>query len=342
MQRRWQIASKKVVRMEYNKELKDKNSFGFNITAKRYVEFSKAEELPSIFEEIANDNYIILGGGSNILFTDNYNGVVIHPVGKSTQVITESETDIFIRAEAGVVWDDFVSYCTDKGYYGAENLSAIPGSVGASPVQNIGAYGVEAKDIINSVEYYDIDSGEIRILSNKECAFGYRNSIFKTKVKGVVTAVCFKLSKLFNAVLSYSALKDRIKKEDITAAEIRTIICDIRDSKLPNPALIGNGGSFFKNPVVTKEKFEELISKYPTMPSYADALGVKLSAAWLIDNDGWRGYRDGAVGVHDKQALVLVHYGDGCGSEIVALAKKIIDSVNSRYGVILTPEVIIC
>ncbi len=328
--------------MIIEKNIKSLNTFGFDVKAKGYVEFASPEELTDIFKEIGNLPFLTLGGGSNILFTKDFDGVIIHPVGKNIELVADYKDYVLLRADAGVEWDDFVLYCINNGYYGAENLSGIPGSVGASPVQNIGAYGVEAKDIIESVEYFDIELKKHSFLSNDRCHFGYRNSIFKEGLKGVVTAVIFRLEKKFSANLSYRALAENVDMKSIDALTLRNAIIELRNSKLPSLDDLGNGGSFFKNPVVSVEKYNTLITQYSDMPSYPDSNGIKLSAAWLIDRAGWRGHRSGAVGVYEKQALVLVHYGGGCGEDIVNLANNLIDSVNNKYGVTLTPEVIIC
>ncbi len=328
--------------MEIDKSLKSYNSFGFDIKARGFVEFSDIDELPAIFEVVGGSPFCILGGGSNSLFTSDYDGVVIHPIGVGVEVEAEYRDYTLIRVEAGVEWDAFVGFCVDNNLYGAENLSGIPGSVGASPVQNIGAYGVEAKDIIEAVECYDIEQSEEIIITNDGCKFGYRSSIFKGDLRGrvVVTAVLFRLNRVFTPNLSYKALSNTLPDGvEITARLLRETILSIRDSKLPDPKVIGNGGSFFKNPVITAQHFERLKEIYPDIVSYTESDGVKVPAGWLIEKAGWRGYREGSVGVHDKQALVLVHFGEGKGADLYNLASKIIKDIESRFDIVLTPEV---
>lgn len=325
-----------------NINIKHLNTFGFDVVARWYAEFSCVEELAEIINELEGRRFYVLGGGSNSLFTGDYEGVIIHPVSKGITLISETASSVTLRAEAGVVWDDFVAYCVSNNYFGAENLSLIPGTVGAAPVQNIGAYGVEAKDVIQTVYYYDLLEQKPSSISKADCMFGYRDSVFKHSLKSraIVTHVDFCLSKNFTPNTEYGNITSSLNSDTpLTAKVLRDTIIDIRSSKLPDPTVIGNGGSFFKNPVVSKDCYTRLKEKYPNIAHYPDKHGVKLPAGWLIDQAGWKGYREGTVGVHDKQALVLVHYGGGCGSEIVSLANKIIKSIEQNYGIVLHPEV---
>ena len=324
--------------MEVNKNIKDKNTFGIDVCASKYVEFSRVEELKNIFKVMGSDMWYVLGGGSNTLFTDDFKGVVIHPISDSIEIIGDS----LVKVDAGVVWDYFVDYSIENKLYGAENLSHIPGSVGASPVQNIGAYGSEVKDIIYEVEYYNVETDSVEVISAKDCQFGYRDSIFKNELRAkiVVLSVTFKLSKIFTPNVKYGNIICELdSSQELTARIIRDTIIKIRSVKLPDPQEIYNGGSFFKNPIVTIEKFEELKSRYEDIPSYSDLKGVKIPAGWMIDRAGWKGYREGNVGVHKNQALVLVNYGGGSGKDVMTLASKIIKDVNDKFGIIISPEI---
>lgn len=321
--------------------LKSYNTFGIDVNCRELIAFDDAKVLDKVFETISGKWYV-LGGGSNTLFTKDFDGVIIHPQNIGIEVVEENDDNVLICAQAGVEWDDFVSYCVANNYYGAENLSLIPGSVGASPVQNIGAYGCEAKDIIARVEYYDTVDRCVKNIEAKDCEFGYRDSIFKNSLAGmvVVVSVTFRLSKYFKANVKYGNITNELDpNRELTASLLRDTIIRIREAKLPNPKLIGNGGSFFKNPIVTRQKFEELQKSYPKMPYYDDPKGVKIPAGWLIDTVGWKGKRDGLVGVHSEQALVLVNYGGGTGGDVMALAGKIICDVESRFGINLSPEI---
>lgn len=314
-----------------------------DVLASVFVEYRTKEELQEIFRQRTPNNWFVLGGGSNVLFTRNYDGWVLHPVGDTISVVDSDADSVLINAEAGCVWDDFVAYCVDKGYCGAENLSYIPGSVGAAPVQNVGAYGVEAKDIIESVECYFPDEDRFEVLSAAECEFAYRHSIFKTALKGraVVVSVNFRLSTHFHPILSYGNITDSIgDPAQLTLRKLRDAIVRIRKEKLPDPCEIGSGGSFFKNPVVLPAVFEALKERYPAMPHYPEKGGVKIPAGWLIDTAGWKGYRKGDAGVHARQALVLVNYGGAAPAEIVALSDAVTADVRTKFGIELSPEII--
>lgn len=287
----------------------------------------------------------ILGGGSNILLTKDIEALVIHPGIRGISTIEENEETVVLAVGAGEVWHDFVMHCVGKGYGGVENLSLIPGTVGAAPMQNIGAYGVEIKSVIESVEAVDIESGEKRVFSNAECEFGYRESIFKKalKHKYVITGATFKLSKKPVLNAAYGDVQKTLQEmgaENPTIRDISEAIMQIRRSKLPDPAEIGNAGSFFKNPEIPVAQFAQLRENFPEVPGYpVDAETVKVPAGWLIERVGWKGYREGEIGVHARQALVLVNYGGGTGAAIKALSEKIQESVAGKFGIRLNAEV---
>jgi UDP-N-acetylmuramate dehydrogenase len=307
------------------------NTFGIGATAHRLVEFSAADDLKGVFP--LDGRWGVLGGGSNILFTGDYHGTLLRCTGRGLTVSDSCR----VRAEAGMVWDDFVAWTVENGLWGAENLSHIPGTVGAAPVQNIGAYGVEAKDIIESVEVYDPAHG-VRIMEAAECGFGYRDSVFKRGLRGVITAVNFRLGTTPRPQLGYGGLSEM--RGEPTLANIRHAVIEIRSSKLPDPEVQGNAGSFFKNPVVSAAVAEKLHSEYPDMPLYDAPEGLKkLAAGWLIDRAGWRGRSLGRVGVHPKQALVLVNLGGATGTEVLELARRIQADVHARFGVEIEMEV---
>ena len=333
-----------MIRCFENADLSGRNSFRVAQRAARLVEFDSAGELPELFERYDMPLRRVLSGGNNILFTRDFEGLLITPCGQRSEVVAENGDRVTVRVEAGVEWDDFVAMCVARGWWGAENLSLIPGKVGAAPVQNIGAYGVEARDIISSVEMYDIASGKTVTLAAEHCAFGYRESVFKhaLKDKVVITAVEFRLTRCPEPKLGYGDVVREVEaRGGATLANIRDAICSIRRSKLPDTSVLGNAGSFFKNPVVTAEKVGELLSKYPDMPVYpSGAEGMrKLAAGWLIDKAGMKGYRTGNVGVHDRQALVLVNFGGAAGSEVLALAREVQRRVEEMFGIAVETEV---
>jgi UDP-N-acetylmuramate dehydrogenase len=287
---------------------------------------------------------LILGGGSNILFISDFDGLIIHPNIPGIRLVNEERNHIYIEAGAGEKWDDLVSFTVKYDLGGLENLSNIPGKVGASTIQNIGAYGKEAKEYIHLVEGIDLTNGKEIVFSNEDCRFAYRDSIFKNKLKGniVVTSVVFKLDKFQEYFLDYGILKDEVEKlGTINLANIRQAVINIRGSKLPDPEKLGNAGSFYKNPVVSKDFAEGLRVQHSPIPVYETLQPgmVKIAAGWLIDQCGWKGYRDGDAGVHKDQALVLVNYGKATGKEIFQLAEKIKTSVFEKFGVELEPEV---
>jgi UDP-N-acetylmuramate dehydrogenase len=287
---------------------------------------------------------LILGAGSNILFTQDYNGLVLKNEILGIEVIEENEEFVLVKVGAGVNWHQFVLHCIDQDWGGVENLSLIPGTVGAAPVQNIGAYGVELKDVLHALHAWDIKQQQLIEFNNADCAFGYRNSVFKQTYKGamVICDVVFKLTKKHVVKIGYGAIKDQLVSHGISAPTIRDVsnaVIAIRSSKLPDPNEIGNAGSFFKNPVVGKLFFEHLHKCYPDVVAYPSGSDMKLAAGWLIEQAGWKGFHEGSVGCYDKQALVLVNFGGATGAEILALAKRIQASVKGRFDVELEMEV---
>jgi len=321
------------------------NTFGIDVKADYFIEYNSVDDLQTVLQsEIVLSNKMFhIGGGSNLLFMNDFSGVILHSVIQNIDVISETHSNVFLEVGAGVVWDDFVAYCVQNGWGGVENLSLIPGEVGASAVQNIGAYGVEVQDVIIDVKVVDINSGSPIVFSASECKYGYRDSIFKNEQKGnyIITSVVFKLEKSPIFKLNYQHLEDEVlKKGNINLNSIRQTIIEVRESKLPDPKLLGNAGSFFMNPVISKEQFFILQKKYPNIPNYtvSDTL-EKIPAGWLIDQCGWKGKQIGNAGVHDKQALVLVNRGGATGAEIVHLAEQIQASVNQKFGIVLHAEV---
>lgn len=335
------------MQIQENFSLRNRNTFGLESTAAFFAEVSSVEELTQILlDPVWKDKpKFILGGGSNVLFTQNVDALVIHPAIKGIDIIKEDENHIWLKVGAGEGWHSFVMHCVENGYAGVENLSLIPGTIGAAPMQNIGAYGVEIKDVMGSVEAVALENGQIRIFSKEECAFGYRESIFKKALKGqyVVTGVTFVLNKKPSLHVGYGDVQKTLSEMNVinpTIKDVSEAVIKIRRSKLPDPAEIGNAGSFFKNPEIPSDKFNVLKSDFPAMPGYTvNAETIKVPAGWLIEQAGWKGYRDGNIGVHEKQALVLVNYGGGNGNDIRELAAKIQDSVESKFDIRLSPEV---
>lgn len=322
--------------------LKKHNTFRLDVVADEFIEFDSLEQLKKIFIHVDKQKWYILGGGSNTLFTKNFEGVIIHPIAKDISIVHHDEKSVTINAMAGVVWDDFVKWCVDRDFYGAENLSHIPGSVGASAVQNIGAYGVEAKDIITEVEVYLPKEDKVVVYSNSQCEFEYRDSIFKNNLKNnaVVLSINFVLSKFFAPNISYGNLSELLdKQQPITAKSLRETIIKIRDEKLPDTKILGNGGSFFKNPVVEKTIADSLLEQYPYMPHYNDKNGVKIPAAWLIEQCGWKGKAIGEAAIHENQALVIVNLGYAKPEDIILLSKRVINDVKSKFGIDIYPEI---
>lgn len=335
--------------MVKDQSLKDKNTFGIEANARYYAEYRSVDDLQTLIsirnERLNGSPVLHIGGGSNLLFLKDFEGIVFHNDIKSIEVLTESDNDVELRVGGGLVFDDLIVFALKNGWYGLENLSIIPGEVGASAVQNIGAYGVEAKDFISLVELVDLSTGERKTMTNSECSYGYRRSIFKQPdVWGryAVTYVHFRLSKHFTPRLEYGGLQKAVDsiENDLTAMELRQIIIDMRNSKLPDPKVLGNAGSFFMNPIITRMQFNSLVEKFPAMPHYeVDDDHVKVPAGWLIEQSGWKGRSLGRAGVYERQALVLVNLGGATGSDIVALSDAVRSDVKLKFGIDILPEV---
>lgn len=328
--------------------LKKLNTFGIDVSAKYFVEVSSIVELRTLIatSEFRNNERLILGGGSNILFTKNWDGIIVKNNLFGKDIIEESENVVRVRIMSGENWHEAVMWATENGWSGIENLALIPGTVGATPVQNIGAYGVEIKETIETVGVVDLATAEEKEFTESECKFGYRDSIFKNEAKGkyFITYVILKLSKTPNLRTDYGAIKSQLAEMGIDVpnlANIRDAVIAIRRSKLPDPAVIGNAGSFFKNPIVSQSEFEKLAATYPEIPHFETVEGIKIPAGWLIEQAGWKGKRLGNVGVHEKQALVIVNHGDASGEEVKNLAYAVIDSVKEKFDIQLEPEVTI-
>ena len=333
-----------MIRYYENIDISERNSFHVQQIAEQLVEFDKAEELPEIFAKYKPESWYVLSGGNNILFTQDVEPLLITPCDKTITIIGESDSSVRVKVGAGVEWDDLVAWSVERDLWGIENLSLIPGKAGAAPVQNIGAYGVEAKDVIRSVDMYFVEGNNFITLAAEHCAFGYRESVFKNSLKGrvIITAIEIELSKVANPRLGYGdVIREVEARGGATLANIREAICSIRRSKLPDTAILGNAGSFFKNPIVESEVAEKLLAEYPDMPHYpaAEEGKVKLAAGWLIDKAGMKGHKEGNVGVHERQALVLVNLGGATGGEVIAFAQKVVATVKERFGIEISPEV---
>lgn len=330
-----------------NISLEKYTTFMTSAQARFFVEIFSAAEMQSLIKkDVWNNNPYILGGGSNILFTGDYDGLIVVNSIKGKDITNETEKYVDIRFGSGESWHESVMWSVEKNLWGIENLALVPGTIGAAPVQNIGAYGTEAADTIHSVEVININSGDREILNNAQCNFGYRDSIFKQfPGKYFITAVIFRLSKIPNPQLGYGAIIDKLDQNNITNPDIEDIaqtIIEIRRSKLPDVGSIGMAGSFFKNPVINKLHLLKLQKKYPAMPYYELANEmVKIPAGWIIETLGYKGFRDGNVGTYNKHALVLVNYGGADGAEVWNFAKKIINETQQIFNIILEPEVII-
>ncbi len=330
-----------------NYSLQKHNTFGIDVKTKYFFNFQSIKELQRFIknEKYFNFPQIIIGEGSNLLFTKNFEGVVIYPQIKGIELISQTDNFYFVKAGAGIIWDNFVEYCVKNNWQGAENLSLIPGTVGATPVQNIGAYGVEAKDIIHSVEYVSLQNGEIYEIENKNCKFEYRDSIFKNilKNKMVVTNVVFKLNKKHIFNIDYKGITDELKHfKEINIQNIRDAIIKVRNSKLPDIQKIGNAGSFFKNPVIDKKILEKIKEKYPQVPSFKlENNKYKIPAAYLIDKSELKGYRSKNVKVFENQPLVIVNCGNATGKEILELSKIVQSKVKQNFDIELEREVIL-
>lgn len=329
-----------------NISLKPYNSFGIDVRAAYFAEIFEVADLKVLFDHdiVRSQKIFIIGGGSNVLFTQDYNGLVIKISIKGIDAKTAGE-NVLVTAGAGEVWNDFVNYCVSQNFAGVENLSLIPGTVGASPIQNIGAYGVELKDVFESCTAFEVKTGETKIFSYTDCHFGYRESIFKGELKGeyIITSVTFRLSTQAKINTSYGAIEAELKLRGIenpAIADVSSAVSHIRVSKLPDPSTIGNAGSFFKNPVVEKYEFADVVAKHPDIVHYPTADGkIKLAAGWLIEQCGWKGKTIGQTGTWKNQALVLVNHGGATGTEVYAFSEQIIDSVKSTFGVTLEREV---
>jgi len=328
-----------------NVSLKPYNTFGIDIAATSFAEVNNVDELVKIQKNAKSKNQLlILGGGSNILFTKDFEGLVIKNNLKGISVLKETETEVWVKAASGEIWHSLVLYCVSKNYGGIENLSLIPGTVGAAPIQNIGAYGAELKDVFESLEALNLNELKIEEFDAEQCRFGYRDSVFKQEAKGqyFITNVTIRLQKFPELNTSYGAIQTILKQKGIEhpgIADISTAVCEIRNSKLPNPAVIGNAGSFFKNPEITKDQYSELKKTHPEIPGYPTENGIKVPAGWLIESCGWKGKRIGETGSHKDQALVLVNYGNATGEEIKKLAAEIQKSVKDKFDISIQTEV---
>lgn len=333
--------------VQKNVSLKPYNTFGLDVNAGFMAIVDSIEDLDEIYQSsrFRSQRKMILGGGSNVLFTRGFTGVVAKNEIRGIHIQNETEEDVLVSVGAGENWHQFVLWSVEHGYGGVENLSLIPGTVGAAPMQNIGAYGVEQKAVFHSLEAYEIKTGKTVSFFKEDCKFGYRYSIFKGELKDdyVITKVFFKLSKkpVFNT--SYGAIEETLEAmgvKELTLKNVSQAVINIRQSKLPDPMDIGNAGSFFKNPIIEKLHFEALEAQYPEIKSYpVDGEKVKVPAGWLIEQAGWKGFKDGEIGVHERQALVLVNYGKGRGKEIFNLSKDIQKSIQSTFGIELEREV---
>ncbi len=352
------------MKTEYNKDLTGMNTFGMKVSCACFVEYDSEEQLKEIFcredcssplsKPVFPQPFLHIGGGSNLLFTRDFPGTVFHSDISFINVLSSSGGEVLAESGAGVIWDDFCAWCAERGLWGPENLSGIPGEVGAAAVQNIGAYGVEVCDIIREVRCFDTLTGSSRVFSTAECRYGYRDSIFKDTAKGryIVTSVVFILSETPKPRLDYGHVRSAVESIEpsgaITPGHVRSAVTGIRDSKLPSPSVMGSAGSFFKNPVVPKSDYDRVANYVRAhngeeyiVPHYDVGSGfVKIPAAWLIDQCGWKGYKEGNVAVYEKQPLVIVNFtGNASPDEVVALENKIVASVKDRFGIVLHPEV---
>lgn len=338
--------------MKTNVNLKPYNSFGFDAVAKKFAEINDIQDLEALIRSdvFKDEKHLILSGGNNVLFQEPYfDGIVVHINTKGIETIDEQDNDVIVRAQAGEDWPEFVKKMVAMGLHGVENLAHIPGKVGAAPVQNIGAYDMELNGSFQQCEAIELATGNKRVFTNEECRFGYRESIFKSELKGqyVITSVDFLLHKQAELNLKYGKVKIFLSEHGIetpTLQQLHDAICAIRDAKLPDVKQIGNAGSFFKNPIISIKDFEVLVKEYPEVQDKAFDVPnnpnvKKIPAGWLIEQAGWKGWHDEHVGVYEKQALILVHYGGGKGEDIVELARKIQDSVEEKFGIKISPEV---
>ncbi len=322
------------------------NTFGIDAQCDDFVEYATLDELRTILPLLKERKWFQIGGGSNLLFVNDFAGVILHSQIKGYTELNRTDSHVWIKVGAGECWDDFVAYCVSHGYYGLENLSLIPGEVGASAVQNIGAYGKEVGDYIDEVETVEVATGRLRVFRPSECEYAYRSSIFKHQLRGqyIVTHVTYRLELQFHPDLKYGAIQNEmhqhnLTQESLTAQELRELVIDMRRRKLPDPKELGSAGSFFMNPVVNETTFQNLFKKYPEMPHYVAKDGVKIPAGWLIEQCGWKGRKMGPVGVYSKQALVLVNLGGAIGADVVKLSNAICHDVQQKFGILIHPEV---
>lgn len=339
------LRKKTMIRFSENYSLKNYNTFGIEAKASFFFEFTELDDLTEFLQSNSSwkeEPIFLLGGGSNLLFVDDYKGLIIHPNVPGVEVIRENRNQVWVEVGAGEDWDRFVDYCVKSQYYGLENLSLIPGTVGAAPVQNIGAYGVEVQDFVDTVNGFDLKTMTTYSVPAEQCQFEYRNSIFKNELRNrfIVTSVVFRLEKFPDFKLDYGTLKAEVEKRgELNPHHVREAVVAIRQSKLPDPLELGNAGSFFKNPVVDHDFAEKLKAVNPEMPNYPTVDGkIKLAAGWLIEQCGWKGYRKGDAGVHENQALVLVNYGSASGRDLYLLSQEIQQSVKDKFAVELEPE----
>lgn len=324
------------------------NTFGIDAVASRFVEVESADDYGSLFSmpELRSSPFFILGGGANVVFADHYEGTVIHPVNRGVRLVDRHDGHCFVEAQSGESWDHFVRTCIANGWYGLENMVSIPGSVGASAVQNVGAYGSEAKDVIERVHVFSLSDGSQRWVEASECCFAYRHSIFKDEWKDryIIDRILFRLHDSFSPKVSYKALSDALEERAIanpSASDVADVVTAIRASKLPDPQVVGSAGSFFKNPVVDASLYNAIRLSYPDVVAHATPDGgYKISAGWMIDRCGWKGRTVGRVGVYEKQALVLVNRGGCNGQEVRLLASDIVADIKSHFGVELQCEAI--
>jgi UDP-N-acetylmuramate dehydrogenase len=327
--------------------LKNLNTLGLNAQARYYVRIDDVQQLQQLLlnPQLNQRSRLILGGGSNVLFLNDFVGIVIHMAIGGIAVVQENREHVWVRAGAGVNWHTLVLHCVQQGYAGIENLSLIPGTAGAAPIQNIGAYGVTFSDVFESLEAIEVDSGTVHTLRSKDCAFGYRDSIFKNtqREQYIITSVTLRLHKQPTFQTTYGTLQSTLEAMDVRELSIKAIsdaVIRIRQSNLPDPVHLGNAGSFFKNPIITQQQFEHLQHTHPDMPGYVQPGGhMKIPAAWLIEQCGWKGKTRGAIGVHQQHALVLVNYGEGTGQDIFRLARDIQQSVHQQFDIEIVPEV---
>lgn len=333
--------------VQENVSLRPYNTFGLDATARFFAEVRTVDELRAVIQDprFREMPRLLLGGGSNVLLTGDFAGLVVRIAIPGKKIVRDDDTHVWLHVGAGENWHELVLYTLDQHLAGLENLSLIPGSVGASPMQNIGAYGVEIKDVFDSLEALDLQTGDLRTFTHAECRFGYRESIFKHEAKGryAIVGVTFRLAKTPTFHTGYGDIQKTLAEMGVQELSIRAVseaVVRIRRSKLPDPAHLGNAGSFFKNPEIPKDQFDDLKTRFPNLPGYptSDA-AVKVPAGWLIEQAGWKGHRDGPVGVHERQALVLVNYGGGTGAQIRALAEKVQASVREKFGIELVAEV---